>query len=180
MELRKFIATTIREYLNENMEYSNNVKFLTSGDLDIEKETLIIQLNIINKYFPFKSVSGKYDSESGVDLYFDNGIQISGKFNNEPFIVNIKINNNEYKFDIYPFNTMGGLDDNLLEKYVEEIYKEENSISLVIGHEGYGIKSITLTKNELNDYKIYLVNGTQIEGKILGVTLSGKKDFSEK
>jgi hypothetical protein len=180
MELRKFIKTTIREYLNENKSYANKIKFETNGDYEIEIQDLNDKLNIINKYFPFNNVSGYYNDYEGTELFFDNHIKIYGKFNNEPFDVTMTIGNNEYEIDIHPFDTMGGFADYTFEKKIQSIYNEENTVSLVIGHEGYAVKSFSVNKSELDELKIYLVNGTQIEGKTLGETFNGKKEFIEK
>jgi hypothetical protein len=75
---------------------------------------------------------------------------------------------------------MGGFADYTFEKKIQSIYNEENTVSLVIGHEGYAVKSFSVNKSELDELKIYLVNGTQIEGKTLGETFNGKKEFIEK
>jgi hypothetical protein len=180
MELKKFIVTTIREYLNENKSYSNTIKFETHGEYKIEIEDLNDKLNIINKYFPFNEVSGYYDGEEGTELFFDNNIKIKGTFNNEPFNVNMIVDNNKYVIDIHPFDGMGGFSNYAFEEDIKSIYNEENTISLVIGQDGYAVKSFSVNKTQLDELKIYLVNGTQIEGKILGKTLNGEKDFREK
>lgn len=178
MGLRKFIKN-ISEYLNENKTYSNEIKFETHGDYEIEIKDLNSKLNIINKYFPFNNVSGYYNYE-GTELSFDNNIEIKGVFSNEPFDVNMIIGVNEYKIDIHPFDTMGGFDNYIFEDIVKSIRNEENSISLIIGQEGYAIKSFTVNKSEFDDLKIYVVNGTQIEGKLLGKTYGGKREYKEK
>ena len=180
MHLREIITASIREFLKENKNYSSNVKITSIGNEEDEREELNKKLNIINKYFPFNSVSGEYNSENGVELYFDNDIRIYGQFNEEPFDVNMVIDNNNYVVDIHPFDGMGGFNAILFDKYIKEIHKEENSISLVIAHEGYAVKSISFNKNELGNYKTYLVEGTQIEGKTLGKTQNGEKPFREK
>lgn len=172
-----FIKTNIIEYLKEN--YSNRIKFDTSGDYDIEIKDLNNKLDIINKYFPFIDVNGYYNTDSGVELFFDNGIKIKGVFKDEPFIVDMYIGDNKYTIDIHRFDTMGGFDNNSFENDIRSIHNEEDVISLVIGHEGYSVKSYTIKKSELDDYKVYLVNGTQIEGKILGETINGKKSYKQ-
>lgn len=136
-----FIKTNIIEYLKEN--YSNRIKFDTSGDYDIEIKDLNNKLDIINKYFPFNDVNGYYNTDSGVELFFDNGIKIKGVFKDEPFIV-----------DIHRFDTMGCFDNNSFENDIRSIHNEEDVISLVIGHEGYSVKSYTIKKSELDDYRL--------------------------
>jgi len=179
MQSKKFIKTTIREYLSENKSYSNNIKFETIGDYEIEIQDLNNKLNIINKYFPFNNVSGYYNTDEGTNLFFDDNIEIKGVFNTEPFIVSMILGNNKYDIDIHPFDTMGGFANYTFEKEIKSIYNEENTISLVIGHEGYAVKSYSVDKSKLHELKTYLVNGTQIEGKILGKTSNGEKDYRE-
>lgn len=175
--LRKSITSTIRKYLNESKSYSNNVKFEPSGDYEIED--LNKKLDIINRYFPFSNVHGYYNDESGAELFFDNNIKIKGVFNSEPFIVSMSVNDNKYDIDIHPFDSMGGFSDYSFEKYIKSIYNEENTISLVIGHEGYAVKSFSINKSNINELNIYIVNGTQIEGKVLGETYNGRKQYNE-
>jgi hypothetical protein len=74
----------------------------------------------------------------------------------------------------------GGFDNYTFEKDIKSIYNEENTISLVIGYDGYAVKSFSVNKSQLDELKTYLVNGTQIEGKILGETYNGKKKYIEK
>jgi hypothetical protein len=180
MKLREIIKTTIHEYLNESKSYSNKIKFETNGDYEIEIQELNSKLNIIDKYFPFNNVSGYYDTEEGTELSFDDNIKIKGSFNNEPFNVTIIIGNNEYEIDIHPWGSMGDFDHYTFEKDIKSIYNEENTISLVIGYDGYAVKSFSVNKSQLDELKTYLVNGTQIEGKILGETYNGKKEYIEK
>jgi len=179
-DLREFVEKIVNEVLNENKLFSNKIKFETAGDYEIEIKDLNDKLNIINKYFPFNNVSGYYSDYDGIELFFDNNIKIKGVFNNEPFNVSMVIGNNEYEINIHPYDTMGGFEDNTFEKDIQSIYNEENTISLVIGQEGYAIKSFSVNKSQLDELKIYLVNGTQIEGKTLGDTLNGKKEYREK
>jgi hypothetical protein len=165
---------SFQNFLNENKEtesYSNTIEFKTEGDYDIEIEDLHTQLDIINKYFPFKSVSGIYDTEVGVNLKFDNGIQIKGKFIDDPrfvdFIVDFIINDKIYDLKIYPFAELGGLDSKTFEEEIKNIYEIKNLVSIVIANQGYAAASITINKNDLEDYKILLVDGVQVEGKRL-------------
>lgn len=74
---------------------------------------------------------------------------------------------------------MGGFDIDSFENDIRSIHNEEDVISLVIGHEGYSVKSYTIKKSELDDYKVYIVNGTQIEGKILGKTINNIKSYKQ-
>jgi hypothetical protein len=172
-----FIKTNIIEYLKEN--YSNRIKFDTEGDYSIEIKDLNTKLDIINKYFPFNNVTGYYDTSIGVELFFDNDIKIKGVFKEEPFNVDMFIGDNTYTIDIHRFGDMGGFDNDSFENDIKLIHNEEDVISLVIGHEGDAIKSYTFKKSESDDYKVYLVNGTQIEGKPLGKTINGKKSYKQ-
>lgn len=172
-----FIKTNIIEYLKEN--YSNRIKFDTEGDYSVEIKDLNTKLDIINKYFPFSDVTGYYNSNSGVELFFDNDIKIKGVFKEEPFNVDMFIGDNTYTIDIHRFDTMGGFDNDSFENDIRSIHNEEDVISLVIGHEGDAIKSYTIKKSELDDYKVYLVNGTQIEGKPLGKTINNIKSYKQ-
>ena len=166
-----------QSFLNENQEtesYSNTIDFKTAGEYEIEIEDLYTQLDIINKYFPFKSVSGIYDTEVGVNLKFDNGIQIKGKFEEDiddplfsDFIVDFMIKDKTYDLKIYPFAELGGLDSKRFEEGIKKIYEIQNLVSIVIANQGYAAASITINKNDLEDYKIHLVDGVQVEGKLL-------------
>ncbi len=165
---------SFQNFLNEKQEtdsYSNTIDFKTEGDYEIEIEDLYTQLDIINKYFPFKSVSGIYDTEVGVNLKFDNGIQIKGKFIDDPlffdFIVDFMIKDKTYDLKIYPFAELGGLDSKRFEEEIKRIYEIQNFVSIVIANQGYVAASITINKNDLEDYKILLVDGVQVEGKRL-------------
>jgi hypothetical protein len=165
---------SFQNFLNENKEtdsYSNTIEFKTLGDYEIEIEDLYTQLDIINKYFPFKSVSGIYDTEVGVNLKFDNGIQIKGKFIYNPlffdFIVDFMIKDKTYDFIIYPVAELGGLNSKRFEEEIKKIYEIENFVSIVIANQGYAAASITINKNDIENYKILLVDGVQVEGKRL-------------
>jgi hypothetical protein len=175
---------SFQNFLNENKEtesYSNTIEFKTEGEYDIEIEDLHTQLDIINKYFPFKSVSGIYDTEVGVNLKFDNGIQIKGKFIDDPFfvdfIVDFIINDKIYDLKIYPFAELGGLDSKTFEEGIKNIYEIQNLVSIVIANQGYAAASITINKNELEDYKILLVDGVQVEGKRLDDESRGNNEI---
>jgi hypothetical protein len=175
---------SFQNFLNENKEtesYSNTIEFKTEGEYDIEIEDLHTQLDIINKYFPFKSVSGIYDTEVGVNLKFDNGIQIKGKFIDDPFfvdfIVDFIINDKIYDLKIYPFAELGGLDSKTFEEGIKNIYEIQNLVSIVIANQGYAAASITINKNDLEDYKILLVDGVQVEGKRLDDESRGNNEI---
>jgi hypothetical protein len=156
------------------------VLFKTEGDFQFEKEELKQKLDIIKKYFPFNNVTGYYDAVRGVELTFDNNIEVKGVFNREPFLVSFSVNGNLYEIDIHPFDTLGGFDNLKFEADIKMVQKEEDTVSLVIGHDGYAEKSISVRKADLDNLKIYLVCGTQVEGKLLGLTAYGTGDFKEK
>ena len=140
MKTIKFISTTLNEYLNENNTYSNDIELLTSGEYDLDMEDLNHKLNIINKYFPFKYVKGKIDTEEYIDISFDNAMSIIGNTDKEPYIVKFNIGNNVYDLDIHPHNSMGGFDNKIFEHNIELIHNNENCISIVISKGGYADK----------------------------------------
>jgi hypothetical protein len=174
----KYIKTSIHGFLNESNSY--NIKFETNGDYEIEVKILTNKLNIINKYFPFNNVTGYYIDDTGTELNFDNDIIIKGTFDEEHFNVHMMIGDIQYDINIHPFDGMGGFSDNIFEENIKIIYNEENTISLVLSHEGYAVKSYSINKLELSELKIFLVNGTQIEGKTLGKTINAKQNYREK
>ncbi len=168
-------------FLNENLnKYTNNVIFETPGDYEYEHQILVLQLDTIYKYFQFSIVKGYYKSEEGTHLIFDN-FEIKGGFDEEPFIVEFLINDNIYNFDIYPLDSMGGFDISIFENNIKQIKNEMDTVSIVISNDLYATKSITMNKEELDDYEIYIVDGTQIEGKRVGMTtLSDKSKYKKK
>jgi hypothetical protein len=165
----------ILKHLKEQASYSNNVEIKNSSDYEITQRDLVSKLDIINKYFPFESVDGYYDEEEGLDLTFDNGIKIYGKFSGEPFIVDFISNDFSYEIDIHPFGVMGELDANVFEENIKSIYISENKISIVITNEdGWAEGSITIDKDQLAGWRIVLVEGEQIKGKLVGKTQYGE------
>lgn len=167
-------------FLNENMnQYTNDVKLETPGDYEHDYQTLVSQLDIIHKYFHFTTVKGYYNYEEGAHLIF-NTFEIKGDFNTEPYIVEFIIDDNIYNFDIYPFDSMGGFDISSFENNIKQLKTEIDTVSIVISNDLYAAKSITLRKDELDDYEIYIVNGTQIEGKRVGVTTTSDKSNYKK
>lgn len=143
------------------------MKFITCGDSDIEIVFLQEKLALIQKYFPFNSVDGIYDTELLIDLNFDNGIELKGEFNHEPFNINMVIGDTVYELNIHPYDSMGGFNETDFEESLKNIYKLENSVSLVICHEGYAVKSFMINKLVLDDYQFIVVKGDQLEGKLL-------------
>lgn len=180
-EIKKLINNELLNLLLEEKGYQNNVVIKSQSsddDYDEEVEEVETKLDIINSYFPFESVEGVYDLESGVDLKFDNGIEIHGKYNNEPFIIDFIVNGKKYEFDIHPFGGLGELDVKKFTDGIEAIYEQENVISLVISNNGYGLKSLIINnKSLLDDYEIVLVDGIQYEGKQLGDTKYGERPY---
>lgn len=96
------------------------------------------------------------------------------------------------EFRYHKHGSMGETDMEDFEKEVDEVFKklidfvsrkkDEKMYTLCVSHEGYVTNNIlTGTKEEieksLEEYQIYIVKGTQIEGKRLGVT--SYKDDSE-
>lgn len=165
----KFLPTTFQEFLNESesLTFRNNTKFYTGGDEEYEMEDYLTKLELINRYFPFGEVSGTYNTEEGVNLQFDNGIEIVGKFINEPWKVSMIIDSTTYTLDIHPTDGMGGFYEKGFIESLERISDEQNKVSIVIESDGYAERSITINKNDLENYKVYIVKGTQIEGKLL-------------
>lgn len=164
--MSKFIKTKIKHFINENNSYKN-VIFKTEGEYDIEYADLIYKLNIINDFFPYKNVSGVYDSTDGVNLKFDNGIIIKGSFDSEPFIVQFMIDNEVYDLDIHPHGSLGEFDNTKFKDNIELIKKEINTITIAVVNGEYAVKTISIDKSELNDYKIYLIKGNITEGKLI-------------
>jgi hypothetical protein len=144
-----------------------NVNFYTPGEYDVEIKELFHKLKIINKYFPFSEVKGKYNSENSVELDFDNDISINGLINSEPHIVTMKIENKDYEIDIHPYDSMSGFDYITFENSIKRILKQVNSLSLIIEHDGYAVKSISIDKNQLNDFKFIITHSFQIENKLI-------------
>jgi len=180
MRQTRRIATKIKDYVKDNRPYSNLVKFETIGDYDYGITELYTKLDIINKHFPFTKVEGYYDASDGLELTFDTNMRITGKFDTEPFIVYLSINEKRYDIDIHPYDEMGGLDAKELDKTISAIKTEENTISIVITQEGYSVASFSIDKSRIEDARIYIVSGTQIEGKLLGVTSMGRGSYVEK
>lgn len=173
----KNYTTFLKENINTN--YIENVDYETEGDIEYERPIFISQLDMIYKYFPFTKVSGHYTTYN-THLIFDT-FEIKGVFEQEPFMVEFIIDDNIYNFDIHPFDGMGGLDISSFENNIKQIKNELDSVSIVITNDLYATKSITLRKDELDDYEIYIVDGTQIEGKQLGVTtFSDKSKYKKK
>lgn len=111
-------------------------------------------------------------------------IEIYGEYDNgiEETIAKFKMNDFSTEFRYHKHGPMGGNDLEDFEKEVESTLKEllsnldEKKYTLCISHEGYVTNNIkTGTKEEieqaLEEYQMYIVKGTQIEGKRLGVTM---------
>ena len=100
MELRKFIATTIREYLNEQENLKNIILYhRLSNKTNLSLEDFI--KNIINKGLI------RYDNgEVGNVIWFSNNYDDYAKNNN--FVVSIEYNSkNKEKYQIYYDNHNG-------------------------------------------------------------------------
>ncbi len=72
-------------------------------------------------------------------------------------------------------DSMGGFNDTQFENDIKEIYENENTYTLVIGHESYAIQnlksgSLDDINKAITEYKLYVVKGVQLDGKQLGDT----------
>jgi hypothetical protein len=179
MKIKNLINEIYNEVLNEQTKPIIDVKIEGFQDIEDWEEEVQETLEIINKYFPFNKVTGTY-SPYHTDFTFDNGMKIKGKYEEEPYNVKLTFNNgNTYILDIYPINGLGSFDKWTFENEIKAIYSDINSVSIVIGHEGYDMSSITVDKRNLNEYDIYLVDGIQLKGKLIGKTVFGEKNYKK-
>ena len=136
------------------------------------------RLDIINKYFPFNTVSGKTSWEEGiVDLSFDDGrMTIKGQYITGEDIMpsTLSIGEESYDFNWHPYDGMGGTNIEEFEREIKSIYEDTQAFSLCLSHEGYSVfnigdnfKSEEEALNKLKEYQITLVKDVQMEGKRL-------------
>jgi hypothetical protein len=107
MELRKFIATTIREYLNEQQEESNNIWY-HGGQIKIKN---FIKTSPINR---------RGNTEG---FYFTKNIDYAKAHGNEITTVTLKVKN---PFIIGKTN----VSENMIHTYAIELHKENSHLSL--------------------------------------------------
>jgi hypothetical protein len=178
------VKTKFKDFLNENNNEVN--KKYQEVEFDVDDENLIEdtykRLDIIDKHFPFNNVIGKVAND-WIKLFFDNDrIRIEGDYNEdtETLLATFKMPDEEFDFEFsyHRFGPMGGAD---LEDFNKEItivkwaYDDKEKYSFVMGKEGYATHVLKVGAKEdaldtLREYNIYLVKGTQIEGKQVGIT----------
>lgn len=164
MELRKFIQTTIREYLNENLnksEIDSIVKYHIENDTPTKT---YLDSNNIDIYNYFKNKLIELNT-----LRDKNKIMIYRILDDSTFINKLK-NSNEIKLGIYWFYNKQSVIDNFN-------YGDTNI--LLTGEINTGSIDFSLT-NELNTFgdwvyedEIRLINGKEI--LIKGIHRNGKK-----
>jgi len=178
MIIKNLINEVYNEVLNEQTKPIIDVEIEDFDDPENVEEDVQSILEIINKYFPFNKVTGTY-SPYHTDFTFDNGMRIKGEYEEEPYNVNLTINDKTYVIDIHPHGSLGGFDNKTFENEIKAIYSDINSVSVIIGHEGYAMSSITVDKRNLNEYDIFLVDGIQLKGKLIGKTVFGEKNYKK-
>lgn len=152
----------------------DDVRFETGGDYEDDYQIFNQKLNIINKYFSFETAKGYYIIDKALELYLDKDIRIIGVIEEEPYIVNFIYRNRDYHIDIHPHDSMGGFDNYIFEEQIKSIYEQVNTISLVLVHDGYAVFSKHIKISELGDYKFVVVDGDQMEGKLIKLPILGE------
>jgi hypothetical protein len=175
-ELKNIIKYVIKE--EKNNKFSNLIKY-ELNDFYYLKDEVNLLLTTIHKYFKFDYISGSFSNEEGINAKLDNGIKLISDLSKAS--IKIILGNG----NIYYVEFIGDLTDNKmslkrLEEEIQNIYNQENYISLVIGENAYAVKSISFDKKYLENYKIYIVEGVQIEGKKIGETEFGESSYAEK
>jgi hypothetical protein len=166
----------------ENLYNNSNIKFDVEDDSEIEEINL--KLNIINKYFPFNEVSGTVSYTNGiVYLIFNNGeFIISGKYDEktetQPSIF-LK-NEDEITFNFHKFSKLSGADLKDFENEIKNIKDNIDKYTICVENEGYAIFNMCVVDSleeaikKIDDYKISIVKGSQVEGKIINKTIKEK------
>lgn len=176
MKIQKFNEFKINE--NTLSKFGYDIKIEGDNDDAFAVEYEKKKLDIIKKYFPFSKVVGKtIYGDAMVDFKFDNNITIKGTWNTEDdtLISDFTIDQTVYRINYHPFDSMGGFNDTQFENDIKEIYENENTYTLVIGHESYAIQnlksgSLDDINKAITEYKLYVVKGVQLDGKQLGDT----------
>ena len=118
MELRKFIATTIREYLNEQNEVENNIEYIS--------EEIIAYHRSPKKFYKFNMSNistSRNRQEYGYGLYFSNIIP-----NKEygDYLYTVKLSK------IFLLNGYKPVEEKIVNKIVEELKKYNKKYDEVI------------------------------------------------
>lgn len=187
MKIKKF-----DNFLNENKYPNVNIQGGDSQDTAIPDDTM--RLDIINKYFPFKDVSGYTVWEQGeVNLTFDNGaMTVKGKYrtNDDTMPSILTIGDDSYEFNWHPWGQMSSIDFDTFDGEIKEIKESIGKWTLSLSHEGYALFNIgefsseEEALNKLSEYKICLIKGKQYDGKTIKesrisktITIQDSKSF---
>ena len=163
-------------------KYPNVFVNLLDNDDDILKDETT-KLSLINKSFPFTSVSGMINVEnSTVELSFINSetkknFTIIGNWNEKTdsldSIFSTELSDTKCMFNYHPFGSLGGFNDAKFLYDIMQIHTRLETYSIVVAHESYGIYTLDklLSKeeaeNKIEEFKIQIVQGVHLDGKLI-------------